>query len=89
MDILERLGMNESSNSSFLLTDGGICFNWVTWIVFYLCFSVGKFDIDLTSKKSSIKLMIQDELNKIADEEEEEGAEKEKAGGGGGEEVKA
>ncbi|KAH0906553.1 hypothetical protein HID58_038380, partial [Brassica napus] len=50
----------------------------------------GMFKLDLTSRKSSIKLMIQDELTKLADEAEnevgEEDAEKEKAGG---EEVKA
>ena len=53
-------------------------------------FSAGMFKLDLTSRKSSIKLMIQDELTKLADEAEnevgEEDAEKEKAGG---EEVKA
>ncbi|VVB16094.1 unnamed protein product [Arabis nemorensis] len=52
-----------------------------------------KFDIDLTSKKSSIKLMIQDELTKIAEaddeERDEEDPEKEEAGGSVGGEVKA
>jgi len=59
-----------------------------------------EFKTDLASKRASIKLMIQDELTKVAEEadeeegeeedENEEEEEKEKAGGsGGGEEVKA
>lgn len=83
-------------------TDGlayGYFFVWLTCIVF-TCLSDGKFKIDLSSKKSSIKLIIQDELTKLAEEAEdgeEEDAEneeeekvKEKAGGSGsGVEVKA
>jgi signal recognition particle GTPase len=54
-----------------------------------------EFTEDLTPRKSSIKMIIQEELTKLADEEEEEekkeeDSEKEEAGGsGGGEEVKA
>lgn len=61
--------------------------------------SAKEFKEDLTPRKSSIKLIIQEELSKLAEEAEEEeeeeekkeeDAEKEKAGGsGGGEEVKA
>lgn len=36
-------------------------------------FSAKKFDTDLTPRKSSIKVMIQEELTKLADEEDGEG----------------
>lgn len=59
-------------------------------------FSGKEFKEDLTPRKSSIKVMIQDELAKFAEDEEEEekkeeDAEEEEAGGGsgGGEVVKA
>lgn len=35
-------------------------------------FAAGRFKMDLTSRKSSIKLMIQDELTKLADEADDE-----------------
>ena len=56
-------------------------------------FSAKQFDMDLTPKKASIKLMIQEELTKLADEADdeedgEEDAEKDEAPSTG-QEVKA
>lgn len=38
-------------------------------------FSAERFDMDLTPRKSSIKLMIQEELTKLADEADDEDGE--------------
>lgn len=56
-------------------------------------FSAKRYDVDLNPRKASIKLMIQEELTKLADEADdedgEEDAEKDETGRATGKEVEA
>lgn len=51
---------------------------WVYNILLYDIVSAKRFSSDLTSRKASIKLMIQEELTKLADEADEEDEEEHK-----------